>query len=187
MAAAATFLAGSHLQVHSGCWKSRCSVRSLPGWLLLAHTRSPRPACTLLTQLWHDPWRLLVGCILLNMTSRKQVEGVIWRLFERWPDAAALAAADEAELRVLLLGLGMGHKRTLTLRRFSADYLHTRWGSVRELYGIGKYAADAHDMFCLGNLTVEPDDYALRQYHSWLLSRPEATLALSPAPPAQHP
>lgn len=60
--------------------------------------------------LWHRPWQLLVGCILLNKTAARQVleHNVLSRLLARFPDATAMAAANDfAELEDLLRPLGL--------------------------------------------------------------------------------
>jgi hypothetical protein len=44
-----------------------------------------------------------------------------------------------------------------------------QWRDPTELYGIGKYGADAYRMFCRGAWRdVAPDDKDLRRYRDWL-------------------
>jgi hypothetical protein len=69
-----------------------------------------------------DPWRMLVGCILLNLTTRAQVDKVRQELFETWPLPSMMASADTADLEELLRPLGLFKRRAVTLKRFSADY-----------------------------------------------------------------
>ena len=57
------------------------------------------------------------------------------------------------------------------LLSFSRAFLAGSWRRVEELPGVGKYAADAHAIFCLGRWReVTPDDHALKAYHEWLSS-----------------
>ena len=64
-------------------------------------------------------------------------------------------------------------KRTRVLREFSTAYLFEDWGSSPiRLPGIGKYAADAYTIFCLGRWEdCQPKDHMLNHYHSWLVGR----------------
>lgn len=119
--------------------------------------------------LWPDEWRILISCLLLNLTTRKQVDGVIFELFERYPTPTSLLNADSTELQTLIKPLGMWRKRTQTLLRFTREYLAGEWDQVIDLFGCGKYANDAWRIFCVGDWQdVEPNDHALNMYHEWL-------------------
>ena len=118
---------------------------------------------------WPDEWKILVCCLLLNQTSRKQVDKIIEEFFERYPDPHAILEAGEDEMIELLRPLGMFNKRVMTLKRFSAGYLHSDWLSASDLYGCGKYANDTWRIFCQGDwYNVDPQDHALNHYHEWL-------------------
>ena len=119
--------------------------------------------------LWPDEWKILVACLLLNLTTRKQVDGVIYRLFDEYPDPSALMAADLQDLQDLIRPLGMWRKRAKTLKRFSEEYLLGEWGEAKDLHGCGKYANDSWKIFCRGSWRdVEPNDHALNMYHDHL-------------------
>ena len=45
-----------------------------------------------------DPWKMLVCCILLNVTHRRQVDKVRDKLFTRYPTATQMAFAADDEL-----------------------------------------------------------------------------------------
>ena len=118
---------------------------------------------------WDDQWKVLVCCLMLNQTSRKQVDQIIIEFFDRYPDAHALLAADEELLRELLHSLGMYNRRLKTLKRFSREFLRGEWQTASDLYGCGKYADDAWKIFCKGDWeTIIPNDHALNDYHKWL-------------------
>ncbi|KAI8463486.1 MAG: DNA glycosylase [Monoraphidium minutum] len=120
-------------------------------------------------ELFEDPWKLLLACMLLNKTSGKQVRQVIWRLFDLCPTPQAVAAADQGALRDLIRPLGLFNKRAAAVQRFSREYVEKEWSCPTELHGIGKYAADAYYMFCRGAWRgVAPDDKDLRRYWDWL-------------------
>jgi methyl-CpG-binding domain protein 4 len=106
---------------------------------------------------------MVVACVLLNRTTRRQVDGVIGGLFERWPGPEEMADADPGLLALTLRPLGLHNRRAETLRRLSSDWLGG-FDEVTELYGVGKYAADSWAIFQEGDLSVEPTDKALSAY-----------------------
>jgi methyl-CpG-binding domain protein 4 len=113
---------------------------------------------------WPDEWKMLVCCLCLNLTTRKQMEPVVAELFQRWPTARDMAAADPSEISALTVSLGMQHKRAQTLIRFSREF-DAGFKSVRDLHGVGKYAEDSHLIFALGQWqSVRPTDGALTKY-----------------------
>ena len=140
------------------------AVAAAPPW------RPPHSPFGLLEELlWDRPWALLLCCILLNQTTRAQVDGVLARLLASFPDAASLAAADVAVIEQMLHPLGLHRRRARTLITFSAEFLKGAWRRPEELPGIGRYAADAHTIFCEGRWAeVQPHDHALQWYCDWL-------------------
>ncbi|KAL4444605.1 hypothetical protein ABPG77_002422 [Micractinium sp. CCAP 211/92] len=120
-------------------------------------------------ELFDDPWKLLVACMLLNKTSGAQVRKVIWDLFALCPTPAAAIAVDVQQVQNLVQPLGLFRKRALAIQQLSHDYLYKQWRNPTELFGIGKYAADAYLMFCRGRWReVQPDDKDLKKYQNWL-------------------
>ena len=118
--------------------------------------------------LWPSEHRILVACMLLNCTTRKAVEKVIPSLFSRYPDAAALAAADIDELSQLISTLGFKNRRARNLIEMSKNYLCQNWKHARELPGIGEYAAAAWEIFVRRNIPPEcPKDHALTLWWKW--------------------
>ena len=119
----------------------------------LARARSPpgRSPFGLLEEiLWADEWKMLVACMMLNCTTRVQVDRVLWRLFATTPTARAAialgregprarrrgagAAVDEKDadgfsvagaalLETILAPLGLHRKRARAFVRLSEDYL----------------------------------------------------------------
>jgi methyl-CpG-binding domain protein 4 len=161
-----------------------------------ARAAPPRSPFGLLEEiLWHDEHKLLVACLLLNVTTRAQVDVVLWRLFRAFPTARELAAATadaraNARLERILRPLGLHRKRARRLALMSRDWLAARgahegdggqWAeplptaTVAALYGVGDYTADAHELFVLGRADEArpPRDHALRWYHAWALQRRE--------------
>ncbi|CAG9465608.1 unnamed protein product [Pedinophyceae sp. YPF-701] len=100
------------------------------------------------------------------MTSATQVRNVVWRLFALVPDPdAAAQLSDFDRIERLLRPLGLFRKRARTIAAMSARYVAGGWGSVRELPGVGPYAADAWEIFVEGRWrTCAPQDKELRRY-----------------------
>ena len=116
-----------------------------------------------------DEWKILVCCILLNLTTHKQVRKILPRFFSRYTGPCSVILADEDELKDLLQPLGLANKRAKTLIRFSKEYLASQWETASELYGCGKYADDAWRIFCVGDWeNVDPSDHALNYYYTYL-------------------
>ena len=110
-----------------------------------------------------DPWKMLVCCILLNVTHRRQVDKVRDKLFTRYPTATQMAFAADDELSEMLKPLGFYNKRAVTLKRMSLEYVQG-FTDVDTLYGVGKYATDSWEIFQNNNTDVQPEDDVLKEY-----------------------
>ena len=101
----------------------------------------PRSPFGLLEEiLWSDEWKLLVACMMLNCTTRLQVDRVLWRLFLLVPtpeDAVALGASGDGgdgfdgksgldRIEEILRPLGLHRKRARALVKLSEDYVAAR-------------------------------------------------------------
>lgn len=111
-------------------------------------------------------YRLLIACIMLNQTSNRNVRQVIYTFFDRWPTPQAVISADPIEIRDHIRPLGFYNRRTLTIQRFSREYIEKNYNRVSELHGIGKYADDSYEIFIKGNVNVKPTDKILIRYLS---------------------
>lgn len=100
---------------------------------------------------------------MLNRTTRRQVDEVRGKLFARYPSPFELAGADERELVELLRPLGLYNRRAKTLKALSGGWLDG-FDCVTELPGVGRYAHDSWRIFQEGDLSVAPDDKALKAY-----------------------
>ena len=121
---------------------------------------------------WPDQWKILVCCLLLNQTSRKQVDPMIGDFFKKYPTPRSIIDADNGSLIQVLRPLGMYNRRVNTLKKFSKGYLEGKWTTASDLYGCGKYADDAWRIFCKGDWRdVKPNDHALNVYHRWLTNK----------------
>ena len=120
-------------------------------------------------RFWPDEWKILVVCLMLNQTSRKQVEPMIHDFFSRFPTPESIVDAEDAEVLKFISSLGLKNRRLKTLKRFSEEFVTKSWKDARELYGIGKYADDTYRIFIRGEWTnIQPDDHALVDYWNYL-------------------
>ena len=112
----------------------------------------------------HDPWKMLIGCIMLNQTSNKNVRQVIYSFFDRWPTPQSVIDANPTDICYHIRPLGFYNRRTATIQRFSREYIEKSFNRASELHGIGKYADDSYEIFIKGNLNVDPTDKILIRY-----------------------
>ena len=110
-----------------------------------------------------DPWKMLVCCMLLNLTNRKQVDKVREELFTRYKTPKDMMNANHRELADILKPLGLYNRRATSLRLMSAGYING-FKSVDELYGIGQYAKDSWEIFQNKNNNIKPTDKVLQEY-----------------------
>lgn len=119
--------------------------------------------------LWPDEWKILISCLMLNQTTRKQVDKVVWQFFDKWPDPKSFLGSKHEEVSDMLRPLGFYNRRPKSMRRFTEEYIKHEWTEPIELHGIGKYANDAWRIFCRGDWkAVDPQDHALNKYHAFL-------------------
>jgi methyl-CpG-binding domain protein 4 len=128
-----------------------------------------------------EPWKLLVSCVLLNQTTRIQVDRVIDELFERYPTARAMAMADVTVLGSVIGSLGFGPTRARKLKAMSEqwDVLHGMYqpdpvpeSDVAKLTGVGPYALDSYRLFHIRDTSrFDSNDKEIR---AWLERRHDA-------------
>ena len=117
-----------------------------------------------------DPWKVLVVCLMLNCTRRAQVDCIIDDFFRTWPTAPRFLEADDDAVKVAIKSLGFCNRRTNALKRMSAAYVAGGWTDIREVPGVGEYAARAYEMFILSKMgDVEPKDHALSKFWRYVV------------------
>lgn len=128
------------------------------------------PYSLLQEDLHGQPFWLLVGCCLLNLTRRQQAELVLRQLMERWPTPDALVEADDGELLTVLKPLGLCNRRLRTIKRMAAAVI--LGAELPDVPGAGEYARRSYDIFCRNDLgSTEPHDGVLSQYWRWRTTR----------------
>ena len=137
------------------------------GWVPL-HS----PYCLIQEHLFPNEWLILTSCILLNQTSRKQLERVFKLFTQKFPNPESLLSSSDEDLICVIRSLGFSNKRSKLLKKFSRAYVSEDWKDAIELPGIGDYASRAHQMFCLGEFgRTPPNDGALKRYWMWVTKR----------------
>jgi methyl-CpG-binding domain protein 4 len=118
--------------------------------------------------MWPNEWMILVCCMMLNCTTRKQAEKVIPAFQSKFPIPESLLQADRSQIVTLISPLGFGNKRTDNVILMTKDFLKASWNHAKDLHGIGQYASTAWEIFCRGTICEnEPQDGALKVYWKW--------------------
>ena len=111
----------------------------------------------------HDPWKVLVCCILLNQTTNQQVRPIITSFFQKWPDSFSVSERDSKEIRDLIRPTGFQNVKSKRIIGLSQ-----KWSSgernLKHLPGVGKYAMEAWRIFIDGDMNFTPSDKKLRIY-----------------------
>lgn len=96
-----------------------------------------------------DPYRVWLSEVMLQQTTVAAVRGYFLRFTARWPDIAALAGADDADVMAEWAGLGY-YARARNLLKCARAVAHDHGGrfpdteeGLRTLPGIGPYTAAA--------------------------------------------
>lgn len=63
----------------------------------------------------HSPWQLLVATVLAAQCTDARVNKVTPELFRRWPDAASLASAEQAEIEEVIHSTGFYRSKAKNL------------------------------------------------------------------------
>ena len=110
-----------------------------------------------------DGWKMLVCCMLVNLTNRKQVDTVRDKLFFKYPTPKDMMKAKHSDLVDIIKPLGLYNTRADRLVKMSEGYIKG-FKSVDELYGIGQYAKDSWEIFQNKNNNIKPKDKVLQEY-----------------------
>jgi A/G-specific adenine glycosylase len=104
-----------------------------------------------------DPYCVLVSEVMLQQTQVPRVIPRYLAWIERWPSAAALAAAFRDEVIRAWQGLGY-NRRAVNLHRAAQRVAADGWpDDLTELPGVGEYTAAAIRRFALGEPVLPVD------------------------------
>jgi hypothetical protein len=109
-------------------------------------------------------WHLMVGCMMLNQTTRRQAFPALERIFGLAPGPEEFLRLPDGALRPALLPCGLADRRMGGLRRMTAALLSGV--PVLKLPYAGQYAWDSYDIFVKGAVLHPSDvgDTSLRPY-----------------------
>jgi A/G-specific adenine glycosylase len=109
-----------------------------------------------------DPYAILVSEVMLQQTQVARVVPRYVEWLERWPTAAALAAASRADVLAAWVGLGY-NRRALALHAAAVAVAGDGWpADLRTLPGVGPYTAAAVGSFAFGAQVAAVDTNARR-------------------------
>ena len=123
-----------------------------------------------------SPFELLVATVLSAQTTDKRVNTVTPRLFEAYPDAAALAGADREAVEQIIQPTGFFRAKTESLLKLSQALLERYDGEVPgrladlvTLPGVGRKTANVvlGDAFGVPGLTVDTHFGRLARRFGW--------------------
>ena len=147
--------------------------RTAPGRAREAHARLageyPGDAAELCELDHRNPYELLVATILSAQSTDKMINSVTPALFERYPDAEALAGADEVELQEMIRSTGFFNAKSRSLlgmaravvERFDGEIPDTMKGLV-SLPGVGRKTANVVLSVAFGKPGLPVDTHVLR-------------------------
>jgi endonuclease III len=125
---------------------------------------------------FESPLQLLVATVLSAQTTDRRVNAVTPTLFAKYPDAAALAGADRAELEELIQPTGFFRAKTDTLlklaRALCDDFggeVPPRLADMVKLPGVGRKTANVvlGNAFGIPGITVDTHFSRLSRRFGW--------------------
>jgi endonuclease-3 len=126
---------------------------------------------------FQSPFQLLVATILSAQTTDRRVNAVTPTLFERYPDAATLAAAERADVEAIIRTTGFFRAKTDSLLRMSAALVEQFDGQVPPrindlvtLPGVGRKTANVvlGNAFGIPGITVDTHLARLSRRMGWI-------------------
>lgn len=150
----------------------------MPAMSRLALVRRARAVNRVLAERYPDarceldfrtPLELLVATILSAQSTDRRVNSVTPELFRRWPDAAALAGADRAEMEGVIRPTGFFRAKTNHLlglgaalvERFNGE-VPARLEDLVTLPGVGRKTANVVLGNAFGVPGITPDTHVMR-------------------------
>lgn len=96
--------------------------------------REGTTALAKITAASEDPFRVLIGTILSQRTRDEMTEKATDQLFTKYPDPAALAAADTADVERLIRPVGFYRQKAPQIQRVSRILIDRHGGRVPSTY-----------------------------------------------------
>ncbi len=144
-----------------------------------------------------SPYELLVATILSAQSTDKMINTVTPKLFERFPDAQALAGADEVELQEMILSTGFYNAKSRSLLGMARAVVERHDGEIPDrmadlvkLPGVGRKTANVVLSVAFAKPGLPVDTHVLRLSRRLALTEQEDPVKveaqLSPMLPASE-
>ena len=134
--------------------------------------------------VFSSPFELLVAVILSAQCTDIKVNSVTPALFERWPDAAHLAAADPQEVEEVIRVCGLFHTKAKNLVAMAGILVSRYGGQVPEtrealeaLPGVGRKTASVVLSNAFGQCAIAVDTHVFRVSNRLSLARAKDVLS----------
>ena len=121
----------------------------------------------------HNPWKMLVCCILLNQTTNQQVRKILNPLFLLIPDPISASQMEPEKISEIIRSTGFSSVKSQRIVNMSKKWVEG-FDSVLELPGVGRYASDSWKIFVEKNLSIQVTDKKLQSYLDSVLAFPES-------------
>jgi endonuclease-3 len=132
-----------------------------------------------------DPFQVLVATVISQRTREEQTTAVSQRVFDRYPDAVALSAADEPELYALLSGSEYREEKAPRLIALASILVEKHGGLVPDdldallaLPGVGRKTANCVLIYAFDKAAICVDVHCHRIVNrlGWVTTKtPDAT------------
>ncbi len=116
-----------------------------------------------------EPWELLVATVISAQTTDENVNRATPELFRRYPNPAALAQADPAEVEEVIFSTGFYRQKTRSIIDLSRDLIERFDGIVPttieelvELRGVGRKTASVVLAEAFGQAAIAVDTHVRR-------------------------
>ncbi|ELZ35014.1 A/G-specific adenine glycosylase [Halogeometricum pallidum JCM 14848] len=121
----------------------------------------------------HDPYEILVSEVMSQQTQLNRVVAAWADFLEKWPTAAALAAADRSDVVSFWSGHSLGYNNRAKYLHEAARQVTEEYGGefpespdeLSELMGVGPYTANAVASFAFDNGDAVVDTNVKRVLH----------------------
>lgn len=118
---------------------------------------------------FNNPFQLLVAVVLSALTTDVSVNGITPKLFEKYPDPGALAAADQDEVAGIIKSIGMYRTKSANIialsRRLIDDFggeVPGDFDSLVSLPGVGRKTANVVLAEAFGEQRIAVDTHVFR-------------------------
>ena len=124
----------------------------------------PKAGCTL---DYDDAWKLLVSVRLAAQCTDARVNVVVEKLYEQFPDVAALAAAETEEIEAIVRPCGLGKSKARDISAcMKIDQYHGKvpsdFDALLKLPGVGRKSANLIMGDVFGKPAIVTDTHCIR-------------------------